>query len=136
MSAASSLRLVPELGLMDLAERSLLERPAGKVSEQLEAIAGQMRQGLPAASVVIGLDVMGVLIDVEVTDVAGPRGRHDPNRVAYRHGSEHGKVTLGGRRVPVRRPRVRAVADADGVARGVHLESYDTFAWWTCWPIT
>ncbi|MGH8840999.1 MAG: IS256 family transposase [Jiangellaceae bacterium] len=113
---------------MDLADRSLPERLAGMVSEQLEAFAGQMRQGLLAASVAIGLDVMGELIDAEVTDVAGPKSRHDPNRVAYRHGSEHGKVTLGGRRIPVRRPRVRAVADADGVDREVHLESYDTFA--------
>jgi putative transposase len=37
-------------------------------------------------------------------------------------------VTLGGRRVPVRRPRVRAVADAGGLEREVHLESYATFA--------
>ena len=37
-------------------------------------------------------------------------------------------MTLGGRRVPVRRPRVRTVADDDGVEREVHLESYDTFA--------
>src|SRR5215203_5065364 len=87
-----------------------------------------MRQGLLAASVAIGLDVMGELIDAEVTEIAGPKGKHDPGRGAYRHGSEHGKVTLGGRRIPVRRPRVRAVADANGVEREVHLESYDTFA--------
>jgi len=35
---------------------------------------------------------------------------------------------LGGRRIPVRRPRVRSVADGNGVEREVHLESYDTFA--------
>jgi transposase-like protein len=45
-----------------------------------------------------------------------------------RHGSEAGKVTLGGRRIPVRRPRARTVADEAGVEREVHLESYDTFA--------
>jgi transposase-like protein len=127
-SSASSLRLLPEIGLVDVADPSLSERLAGKVSDQLEAFAVQMRQGLLAASVAIGLDVMGELIDAEVTDVAGPKGKHDPGRRVYRHGGEDAKVTLGGRRIPVRRPRVRTVADAEGVEREVHLESYDTFA--------
>jgi putative transposase len=127
-TTASSLRLLPEIGLVDLAEPSLSERLAGTVSVQLEAFASKMREGLLAASVAIGLDVMGELVDAEVTDVAGPKGRHDPTRTAVRHGSENGKVTLGGRRIPVSRPRVRTVANADGVEREVHLESYDTFA--------
>ncbi len=77
--------------------------------------------------VAIGLGRDG-LVDAEVTDVAGPKGQHDPNRAATRHGTEDGKVTLGGRRIPVRRPRVRTIADETGVEREVHLESYDTFA--------
>jgi transposase-like protein len=127
-AATSNLRLLPEIGLVDLADSSLPERLVGKVNEQLEVFAAQMRQGLLAASVAIGLDVMGELIDAEVTDIAGPKGRHDRDRMAYRHGREDGKVTLGGRRIPVRRPRVRTVADEHGVEREVHLESYDTFA--------
>ncbi len=122
-SSASNLRLLPELGLVDLSDPGLSGRLAGKVSEQLEVFAVRMREGLLAASVAIGLDVMGELVDAEVTDVAGPKGRNDPNRAVYRHGTEDGKVTLGGRRVPVRRPRVRTVDDHE-----VHLESYDTFA--------
>lgn len=118
--------MLPEVGLVDVADPALSARLAGKVSEQLEAFASQMRDGLLAASVAIGLDVMGELIDAEVTEVAGPKGRHDKGRGAYRHGSEDGKVTLGGRWIPVCRPRVRT--DADGVQREVHLESYDTFA--------
>ena len=53
-SFASSLRLVPEVGLVDVADPGLAERLAGKVSEQLEAFAAQMRQRLLAASVTIG----------------------------------------------------------------------------------
>jgi putative transposase len=127
-ASSSTLQLLPEIGLVDLADPSLAERLAGKVSEQLELFASQMRQGLLAASVAIGLDVMGELIDTEVTDVAGPKGRHDAGRAAYRHGSEAGKVTLGGRRIPVRRPRVRTVGDENGVEHEVRLESYDTLA--------
>ncbi len=122
-SPTSNLRLLPEIGLIDLADPSLGERLAGKVGVQLALFASHMREGLLAASVAIGLDVMGELVDAEVTDVAGPKGKHDADRIAYRHGSEDGKVTLGGRRIPVRRPRVRSV---DGTE--VRLESYDTFA--------
>ena len=75
-----------------------------------------------AASAAIGLEVM------EVVELASPRGKHDPGRAAYRHGDEAGRVTLGGRRVPVRRPRVRTVTDENGADREVRLESYDTFA--------
>lgn len=127
-ASSSTLRLLPEIGLVDLADPGLSERLAGKVSDQLEEFASQMRHGLLAASVAIGLGVMGELVDAEVTEVTGPKGKHDPNRTANRHGSEDGKVTLGGRRIPVRRPRVRTIADEDGVEREVHLESYDTFA--------
>jgi putative transposase len=127
-SEPSRLRLLPEIGLVDLADPSLPARLAGKMDEQLELFASRMRHGLLAASVAIGLDVMSELIDAEVTDIAGPKGRHDRARTAYRHGSEDGKVTLGGRRVPVRRPRVRTIADDNGVEHEVHLECYDTFA--------
>lgn len=127
-ASASSLRLLPEIGLVDLADPGLSERLAGKVGDQLEVFASKMREGLLAASVAIGLDVMGELVDAEVTELAGPKGRHDPDRTAYRHGSEEGRVTLGGRRVPVRRPRVRTVAGDDGDEREMRLESYDTFA--------
>jgi transposase-like protein len=109
-------------------ERSLLERLAGNVDEQLGLFAERMREGLLAASVAIGLEVMGELVEAEVAELAGPKGKHDRERTAYRHGSEAGRVTLGGRRVPVCRPRVRTVADENGVDREVRLESYDTFA--------
>ena len=111
---------MPEIGLVDLADPTLPVRLAGKLDEQVELFASQMRQGLLAASVAVGLDVMSELIEAEVTEVAGPKGKHDAQRAAYRHGSEDGRVTLGGRRIPVRRPRVRTVADDD--AREVHLE--------------
>src|SRR5215207_312219 len=76
-------------------------------------IAGCMREGLLALAVGTGLQVMAALMEADVTGMAGPKGRHDPGRSAVRHGHEHGSVTLGGRRVPVTRPRVRA-ADGSG----------------------
>jgi hypothetical protein len=54
----------------------------------------------------------------------GPKGRHNPDRAAVRHGSEPGQVTLGGRRVRIRRPRVRS---ADGT-RELPVPTYQAFA--------
>ena len=39
-----------------------------------------------------------------------------PARDGARHGHERGSVTLGGRRVPVERPRVRAVHGSGGLS--------------------
>ncbi len=84
-----------------------------QVSVAMEEIAEDMREGLLALAVGAGLQVMQQLMEADVTAVCGPRGRHDPDRAASRHGTEAGSVTLGGRRVPVSRPRVRA-ADGSG----------------------
>src|SRR4051812_36637631 len=87
-------------------------------------IAGSMREGLLALAVGTGLQVMQVLMEADVTTLAGPKGKHDPQRAAVRHGSERGSVTLGGRRVPVSRPRVRA---ADGSGE-LSVPAYELFA--------
>ena len=79
-----------------------------QVSVAMSEIAADMREGLLALAVGAGLQVMGQLMQADVTAVCGPRGKHDPDRAATRHGTERGSVTLGGRRVPVTRPRVRA----------------------------
>src|SRR4051794_28990272 len=84
-----------------------------QVSVAMGEIASDMREGLLALAVGAGLQVMGQLMEADVSAACGPRGRHDPERAASRHGTEAGSVTLGGRRVPVRRPRVRA-ADGSG----------------------
>ena len=80
-----------------------------QVSVAMAEIAESAAEGLLAVAVGAGLQVMQALMAESVTAVAGPRGRHDADRTAVRHGSGPGSVTLGGRRVPVRRPRVRAV---------------------------
>jgi len=84
-----------------------------QVSVAMNEIAADMREGLLALAVGAGLQVMAQLMEADVSAVCGPRGKHDPERAATRHGTERGSVTLGGRRVPVTRPRVRAV-DGNG----------------------
>src|SRR4051812_49622892 len=87
-------------------------------------IAGSMREGLLALAVGTGLQVMRVLMEADVAALVGPKGRHDPDRTAVRHGHERGSVTLGGRRVPVTRPRGRA---ADGSGE-VPVSTHELFA--------
>jgi putative transposase len=84
-----------------------------QVSVVLGELAGEVREGLLALAVGTGLQVMAALMEADVTAACGPKGRHDPERAAVRHGRGAGSVTLGGRRVPVERPRMRA-ADGSG----------------------
>jgi len=94
------------------------------VQEALGQLVGSAKEGLLALSVGVGLGVLAELLEEEVADVVGAKGKHDADRVAVRHGHESGEVTLGGRRVQVERPRVRT---ADGRAE-VRLRTYDYFA--------
>src|SRR5438105_2908209 len=87
-------------------------------------IAGSMREGLLALAVSAGMQVMTAMMEESVTALCGPRGRHDSDRAAVRHGTEAGSVVLGGRKVPVRRPRVRA---ADGSGE-ISVPAYELFS--------
>jgi putative transposase len=95
-----------------------------RVQAALGELVGAAREGLLALSVGVGLGVMHELMAEEVDEVCGPKGKHDPERVAYRHGGDEGEVTLGSRRVGVRRPRMRA---KDGGGE-VPVETYEHFA--------
>ena len=94
-----------------------------RVSVAMSEIAENMGEGLLALAVGAGLQVMQALMDADVTALAGLKGRHDEARTAVRHGRERGSVTLGGRRVAVTRPRVRA---ADGAGE-LPIASYELF---------
>ena len=95
-----------------------------QVTVALAELTGAARDGLLALAVGTGLQVLGALLDAEVDRLVGPRGRHNPQRVAVRHGTQPGRVTLGGRRVRVDRPRVRR---ADGVGE-LPLPTWQAFA--------
>ncbi len=95
-----------------------------RVTVALAELAGAAREGLLALAVGTGLGVLGSLLEADVDRLAGPKGRHNPTRAAVRHGTQPGKVTLGGRRIRVDRPRVRS---ADG-AHELPLPTWQTFA--------
>ena len=94
-----------------------------QVTIAVRDLAGAVKKGLLALSVGVGLAVVHELFEAEVTRLAGPKGKHDPERQAYRHGQESRQVTLGGRRVQVDKPRVRSVDNEE-----VELRTFHTFA--------
>src|SRR3954471_15517249 len=104
----------------ELASEGRIERLPARVQDALGELAGAAKEGLLALSVGVGLGVLHELLEAEVDEVVGPTGRHNPDRTAVRHGHERGEVTLGGRRVPVSRPRARSANGAEEVELGTY----------------
>ena len=116
------MKTVPTVRLADRTDAGLPEL-AEQIQLAMTSIAGAAREGLLAMSVVAGLAVMQAMFEAEITEIAGPKGKHNPDRVAVRHGTEKGSVTLGGRRISVDRPRARSI---DG--HEVPVQAYAHFA--------
>jgi len=115
---------VPALRLVTAADTApALPGMPAELLATLGDVAATAREELLALSVAAGMAVMQAMFEQEITAVVGPKGRHDGERVAVCHGTERGSVVLGGRRVPVSRPRARTVAGTE-----VPLASYDLFA--------
>lgn len=81
------------------------------------------RATLHDAIVSAGMTVLGAMLEEERVKLCGPRYAHQPERSATRAGHTNGELAFGGRRVSVRRPRVRSV-DGDEVT----LETWEQFA--------
>jgi len=95
-----------------------------EIQEALGELVGAARDGLLALSVGVGLGVVHELMEVEVTEVVGPKGKHNSERTAKRHGHERGSMTLGGRRTEVGRPRMRTADDEHELP----VHTYEYFA--------
>jgi len=117
------MKTVPRIRLADTTDAVAFPDLPTEITLALTDIAGAAREGLLAMSVAAGMAVMAAMFEAEITAIAGPKGKHDPDRVAVRHGTEKGSVTLGGRRIAVSRPRARST---DGCE--VPLSSYTHFA--------
>jgi putative transposase len=117
------MRKVPAGQVVTAAETSEMPLPP-QIQEALGELVGAAREGLLALSVGVGLGVVHELMQAEVDDVVGPKSKHNRDRIAKRHGHENGSLTLGGRRVQVRRPRMRTADDTHELP----LATYEYFA--------
>ena len=80
------------------------------------------RAELMELAVASGLKVLTTMLEADRTALCGPRYQHQAERAASRAGRVTGEVVLGGRKVQIRRPRVRA----DG--HEVALPTFEAFA--------
>ena len=94
-----------------------------EVNLALADVAGAVRDGLLAFSCSAGMLVIGQIMAEEMAAKVGPKGRHDPDRVATRNGTAPGSVALGGRTVPVERPRATLSGGGE-----LALDSYAVFS--------
>lgn len=80
------------------------------------------RAELMELAVASGLKVLQTMLEADRTAICGSRYQHQTDRVASRAGTVPSEVVLGGRKVQMRRPRVRA----DG--HEVALPTFEAFA--------
>jgi len=90
------------------------QKKIGKVKESIEiinseALLEKAGEGLLNLSVELGFEVLRQMLELDVTELVGEKGKHNKNRAAYRHGSENTKVVLGGEKLSIQKPRVRSL---------------------------
>lgn len=85
--------------------------PARTVAVQLPlAVLGALTNAKGALFdlfVGVGQQVLEALMEHDREELCGPKGKHDAKRRATRSGSTGSEVTLGGRRIAIRRLRAR-----------------------------
>ncbi len=105
------------------AERTQVENGAGREPAQLvePMLAGMTttRQHLLAWVHAQGLAALDELFREEALALAGPKGRHQAPRTHHHWGTTATELTFGGRRVQVRRPRVRGTTGGEATLPSV-----------------
>src|SRR5512144_367504 len=84
------MKTVPTVHLAGAGDTASFPQLPEETTLALADIAGAAREGLLAMSVAAGMAVMQAMLEAEVTQVAGPKGRHDPDRTVNRHGTDPG----------------------------------------------
>src|SRR5216684_3627575 len=104
-------------------ERTQAENGAGREPAQLvePMLAGMTttRQHLLAWVHAHGLAALDELFHEEAVALAGPKGRHQAPRTHHHWGTTATELTFGGRRVQVRRPRVRGTTGGEATLPSV-----------------
>ena len=96
--------------------------PAVQMVLPMAEMVGWLRQGVGELIRQAGLQMIELLMEEEVRQLAGERSQPQPERTANRWGKERGYCVVMGQKVPIERPRVRTTADQE-----VRLGSYELF---------
>jgi transposase-like protein len=96
--------------------------PAVQMVLPMAEMVGWLRKGVGALIRQAGLQLMDLIMQEEVRELAGERSQRQAERTANRWGSESGYCVVMGQKVPIQRPRVRTTDDKE-----VRLGSYEMF---------
>jgi transposase-like protein len=96
--------------------------PAVQMMLPMAEMMGWLRKGVGELIRQAGLQLMDLLMQEEVRELAGERSQPQPDRTAHRWGNERGYCVVMGQKVPIQRPRVRTTDDQE-----VRLGSYEMF---------
>lgn len=105
-----------------LEEMAAEGNPAVQMVLPMAEMVGWLHKGVGELIRQAGLQLIQLLMEEEVNQLVGERGRPAPGRAANRWGSERGYCVVMGQKVPVERPRVRSTED-----REIRLGSYEMF---------
>jgi len=78
--------------------------PPLQLSLNRQEVLQQLQEGLHAFGVMLGVEVAKLFMNEEVERLCGARYEHRTEREATRHGWQPGVITIGGQKLPVRRP--------------------------------
>src|SRR5579864_4121601 len=96
--------------------------PAVQMMLPMAEMVGWLRKGVGELVRQAGLQLIDLLMQEEVRELAGKRSEQQTERTANRWGSERGYCVVMGQKVPIERPRVRTTDDKE-----VRLGSYEMF---------
>jgi transposase-like protein len=105
-----------------IAEMAADGNPSVQMVLPLAEMMGWLRKGVGELVRQAGLQLMELLMEEEVRELAGERSQRQPERTVSRWGRERGYCVVMGQKVPVQRPRVRTTDDKE-----VRLGSYELF---------
>jgi len=106
----------------ELADMAADGNPSVQMVLPLAEMVGWLRKGVGELVRQAGLQLMDLMMQAEVEELAGKRSQRQPERAANRWGSERGYCVVMGQKVPIQRPRVRNTDDQE-----VRLGSYEMF---------
>jgi putative transposase len=104
-------------------KKEATKREHASTAQLAFAALEEAKTTLHDAVVGAGMSVLAEFLEKERTKLCGPKHARDENRTAFRAGHTVGELALGGRRVQVRRPRVRSL---DG--HEIRLAAWDDYA--------
>jgi transposase-like protein len=105
-----------------LEEMAAEGNPAVQMVLPMAEMVGWLRKGVGELIRQAGLQLMDLLMQEEVRELAGERSQRQAERTASRWGSERGYCVVMGQKVPIQRPRVRSADNQE-----VRLGSYEMF---------